>query len=489
MLLTLPVSMMSAMGCSASPPPADAARPDQPRAVETGPITIDGEFDDWSRSDSARADGRYVYLTFSPGAEPPQAIQAAPYTTRIRIDADANSSTGRAMARTIRPQAMAAQDQGVDLLIELSPGNGQGEIGIGADVHAYSPRGRASELGHTGVGFVCLPTYASDQYEVRLDRLADGATMLRSDGPVEFVVDQVDAAGEVLWSMTTSARLPKLAEATPVEARLPEKPEHGVRVMSANVLFSSPLQNPQAFRRLLAAVDPDVILYQEWFNTPRAQVQRWLGEHAGKGWMLHFPDEKAGVAIATKRPILARYDTVLPPSGQGRPARACAALIDTGAGELLAISVHLKCCGGADSEEDSTRIGQARTLNAFVREVHRQHPDARLVIGGDFNLVGSREPLDTLAQGLAADGRDLLAARPRVLGDTVSASWVDDKSRFGPGRLDWVLYDPALTRCEHALLLDTRTLGDESLRAMGLTREDSAASDHLPTVVDLVSVD
>lgn len=490
-MLVLQSCLFLGLGCQAGPVTAHeraSARPGPSGALADG-IVLDGEFDDWDQSDCAKSDGRYVYLTFSPGARPMQAIQAAPYTTRIRIDADANSSTGRAMARTIRPEAMAAQDQGVDLLIELSPKNELGSVGIGSKVTSYSARGRGQDIGHARVGFVCLPTYASEQYEVRLDRLADGAGMLRPTGPIEILVDQIDAKGDVLWSMSTTTKLPPVTEPVPMHAVLPPKPAKSVRVMSTNVLFSSPLQNPQAFRRLLAAVDPDVVLYQEWFNTPRGDVENWLKEYGGGGWGLHFPNEKSGVAIATRRPILARYDSVLPPSGQGRPSRACAALIDTQAGELLAISVHLKCCGSAGSEEDLTRIGQTKSLNAFVREVHKKHPRARLVIAGDFNLVGSRTPMDTLARGLAVDGGDLVAAHPLVLGDNTAVSWVDDKSRFSPGRLDWVLYDPSLTRCAHATLLDSRLLDDESLGAMGLDRDDSGASDHLPVIVDLVSVE
>jgi len=160
-------------------------------------------------------------------------------------------------------------------------------------------------------------------------------------------------------------------------------------------------------------------------------------------------------------------------------------LIGTDAGELLAISVHLKCCGSAGSDEDLTRIDQAKAINGFIDWVHEQHPDAMVVIAGDFNLVGSRTPLEVMARGLGVNGDDLDPAPARVFGDSTSVTWVDEKSRFGPGRLDWLLYDDSRSVLGGAFMLDTRVLSDGSLAVMGLERDDSKASDHLPMIVDL----
>ncbi len=459
---------------------------EQERAVPADRM-LDGSFTDWEDAERADADGRWVWLRFTPQTRPVQAIQAAAHTTRVRIDADMDPRTGAAIEypRT-GMEAIGVQPQGVDLLIEFSPRNEQGGIGIGAGVTRFDAGGDAIQIGHSDIGMACLPTYGSDAYELRIDRLAGESGVLPASGMIEVVVDQIDTDGKTLWWEKYVVELPE-RDAAPAlhDLSLPTKREGTVRVMSANVLFSSPLTKPDAFARLLGQTGPDVILYQEWFRTERGKVAGWLGEHAGEQWSLHFPDEQAGVAIATRHPIVARYDKVLPPSGEGRPARACAALINTDAGELLAISVHLKCCGGAGSEEDLTRIDQARAINAFVDWVHGQHPDAMVVIGGDFNLVGSRTPLEVMARGLGIGGDDLDAVGPAVLGDSTMVTWVDEKSRFSPGRLDWMLYDDSRSVLEHAFMIDTRVLSDASLEAMGLERGDSMASDHLPMLVDL----
>jgi len=448
------------------------------------PITLDGDFADWDQTNTAMADGRYIYIHFSPQGEPPHAIQAAPYTTRLRLNADDNDATGRSMS-TMSIEAAIQKPQGVDLLIELSPPNKLGSIGIGAQVTNYTKPDSPEQIGHAGLGFMCLPTFGSTQYEARLDRFASGAALLQMKGTVEFTIDQVDAAGAFLWSTTMRVELPDLAPVNTPIASIPTKPESSVRVMSANVLYSSPLENPGPFDRVLGAIDPDVILYQEWFKTESTKVNAWLKEYAGSDWTLHMPNDQAGVAIATRHPIVERYDSVIPSSGTGRPARAVAALIDTDAGELLAISIHLKCCGSAGSEEDNKRIAQAQAINSFVREVHQNHPQAKVVIAGDFNLVGSYIPMDTMADTLGMHGEDLSVVHAQQLGNQSMVTWNDEKSRFSPGRLDWMLIDESMSTAHNAFILDTRSLSMDALEELGLEADDSKASDHLPIVMDL----
>jgi len=64
-------------------------------------------------------------------------------------------------------------------------------------------------------------------------------------------------------------------------------------------------------------------------------------------------------------------------------------------------------------------------------------------------------------------------------------TWNDEKSRFSPGRLDWMLIDETKSKAVNAFVLDTRSLTDASLNLMKLQRDDSKASDHMPIVIDL----
>ena len=477
---------MNSGGCDAQVQralePQEQSSPDE---TQMG-IIIGGDTGEWTAINSGIADERYVYLHFSPRGGSITTLQAASLTTRIRIDTDLDPRTGRPMG-WMSLTADIQQPQGVDLLVELSPKNELGSLGIGSAVTRYDGSDlNGKSIGHAAIGFMFLPTYASSAYEVRIDRLAPGAEALTKSGLIEIVIDQVDVNDRFLWSTTMQVELPAIGTRTHSDATIPVKPAQSVRVMSANVLFSSPLENSDPFARVLGAIEPDVILYQEWFNTPIEDVQGWLNTHAGSGWNVHMPDSKAGVAIATRKKIIQTYDAVLPPSGEGRPARAAAALIETDMGELLAISVHLKCCGSAGSEEDIKRIEQAQAINGFVRSVRLKHPNAQVVIAGDFNLVGSREPLEVLAKNLGKKGGGLTASQPLHLGDSTMVTWNDEKSRFSPGRLDWMLYDDSMSDIADAFIVDTRVLSEQSLKDAGLDADDSKASDHLPIVIDLI---
>jgi endonuclease/exonuclease/phosphatase family metal-dependent hydrolase len=105
------------------------------------------------------------------------------------------------------------------------------------------------------------------------------------------------------------------------------------------------------------------------------------------------------------------------------------------------------------------------------------------IIGGDLNLVGTRGPLEILRDGLGSDGSDFAPASTGVIGDTAIYTWRDDRSYFGPGRLDWFVTGESTT--VQAFALDTRLIDADRLAMWGLYPDDSAVSDHLPVVVDL----
>ena len=107
------------------------------------------------------------------------------------------------------------------------------------------------------------------------------------------------------------------------------------------------------------------------------------------------------------------------------------------------------------------------------------------IIAGDFNLVGTRAPLDILRAGLDADGSELAVAQSGVLGDNAIYTWSDHKTEFPDGRLDYAVYSDASADLVDAFVLDGRRLGDKTLARLGLDRTDTGASDHLPLVVDL----
>lgn len=491
MITKLSLSMLLLLsGCAStqltSDEPSISQAPTTPPPVQ---IILDGELDDWYGQTGIRADNDEVFICFESFDES-QAIQAADFTTRIRIDADADSMTG--MRQMFNTKDLASGQpmmlsQGVDLTIDISPeGRDFGTLRGGSNTRLHTADS-TQRISHADVGFYFLPTHNSPRYEARLDR--SRMPLLQHDGPISIVVEHRAIGGEVLRTQVFNTTLPRYAPSKPINTPIAQAPKDGVRVMSTNVLYSTPLKDPEPFVRVLDAMNPDVVLYQEWFKTTKEDVLGWIDEHLGKDWSLIMSDDGSGVAIATKLKVIETISKPVVEHRGDRPSRVIAAVIEAHDEQLIVISLHLKCCGGAWSDEDNKRIMQASQIHDLVKELRNKYPDAGVVIGGDYNLVGSRVPLETMSKGIGRDGQDLVPVPTTCLGTQSMLTWTDADSSYTPGRLDWLLVDDRAWTPMSSWSLDTEHLSEQVLKDTGLKRDDSRATDHLPIFVDLVPAD
>jgi len=462
-----------------SAPAADAAvaavPPAQPRTIR-----IDGKFDDWPATAFLAADERYLYVRIALPAE--RNLQAASQPLAIAIDLQPE--------RTFVP----------DLRVVFAP---RATDGLGVAVEATGAAGTAG-IGHAAVDLVAAPTVAARAFELRVARDVRGRpdlTALFTRGAVRVQASTLRADGSPAWrSRAWQLELPpRDASAPPAQpsvATLPPAPPGGVRVVSWNVLLASPRKKPEPFARVLRALRPDVLLLQEWEDATDEELASWLDLHVpgAPAWTARTSDGW-GVAVAARGVLgdLVARRVERPAAAPAEARRADAALrlasgvIDGALGPLCVASLHLKCCGAAGSPQDLARRAEAQAVNAALHAARTAHDEAcLLVLGGDLNLVGSSEPLATLAAGLDAAGGALAAVESPVLGDGALYTWSQRWSRFSPGRLDYLLYDDGAAVLHASFVLDTRRLADDVLAAHGLERSDAAASDHLPLVLDLV---
>ncbi len=468
-------------GCSEPPP----VSPPTARVVasDVPAIVVDGVFDDWSAIGDGNAllmaDRDYIYARFLVEGEP-AAIQASSRTLAVMLDVDADPATGR--ARTVDDLPM-----GVDLEIAYSPREDDGSAGRGVEVVRYDADGGALRGSHDVAGAVLAPTYASRWYELRVERSAIGRGVGVAAGEVRGAVGRIGPSGELEgWSAISSTMAPEPRGGTAVaEVALPAKPDGAIRVVSWNVLRGKPREMTGPFARVLDALDPDVVLVQEWTVEGDKYLRGWfnalvptptddgvwsalMGEAWGVGVVSPWPTERVGGEVYAR--------------GGDRATRVVGGVVESPAGRIGVASVHLKCCGGANSREDRIRETEAQAINSML-DAAWGDVDVR-VVAGDLNLVGTRGPMDTLRRGLAADGSDLGVVRAEVLGDGAIYTWWEAGNDFGPGRLDYVLAGGATVA--QAFVLDTSRLGPVSLAEAGLDAGDTSASDHLPVVVDLV---
>ncbi len=485
-LLRLVASIaLAAAGCSRDAPAEAAGTAGPARAgapLDANGVVLDGKFDDWNGGAiGAVADGEFVWVH----ATLPEAInlQGAAFTTTLAFDLDGDASTGR-----------ADDGLGTDLEVTFSP-KAKEKAGLvnGIALHALGDGGRVREVKAAACGFEFAPTFAAKEYEFRLAR----RTTLGGDEDARFSrstkvrgrLAVADAAGASKYrSESFDVALPALAEPA-LEGEIPARAAGAVRIASWNVEKDSPEKNPAPFARVFRALDPDVVLVQEWQATP-AELTAWFTTNvpSTSPWNV-VSIEALGVAVVTRLPASAITTERLPQkevvAGHSTPMRYVAALVDSPLGPLVVASVHLKCCGALGTWEDECRKIEARAINDDLRRALVAHDGAHVVLAGDFNLVGTRDPLDLVREGLDADGSDLEPIETRVLGDRAISTWADAKSEFAPGRLDWSVASDSALEAKSAFVLDTALLPDRALAAAKLERGDSGATDHRTMVLDL----
>lgn len=311
------------------------------------------------------------------------------------------------------------------------------------------------------VDFRCLPTYASNRYELRLTLI----DMDSNDLKIDFAgSDSLDEPMSVTDTITES-RQPQTFVAS--------KPNDVFRVANLNTLHGG-LGNEErgpAQHRLLAHVDADVYAFQEEWKEPEfdaaiPKLSEALGVSVNTLWY-------GGCALVSRHPIEQVPMTL---------DRAVAGLLTLDNNQhIVVISVHFKSRGYLGSSEDSKRIQQAEQIVGELKKMRNGDfgdaaKNANVVVVGDYNLVGSGIPL----QKFVDTGLQELVCKNPATGE--AATWRDPKvGSFWPGRLDLLCYSGKLNPTQ-AVVFNSSTLPSEQLG--NLQKEDSLASDHLMLIGD-----
>ncbi len=273
------------------------------------------------------------------------------------------------------------------------------------------------------------------------------------------------------------------------------EPQHGriargepgdVRAVTWNVFNGAIFRNPEPFVRVARALDADIICFQEiGSNTDGGQLESWLNQHlpTNFGWEVRVKPEQ-GVAVASRLSAVP-VESLSGMDGPDAPhVRAASMLVAAADRRVLVTSVHLKCCGRAGDSSDQKRVKEADAIRRLLRAAQYDLQPSGLLVMGDFNLVGSYEPMQIVTFQNDLDASDLLIADPYVRGDATNTTWRDPQQPFLPARLDYAVISDAVFRITQAFVLDTERLSESELARLGLQADDARASDHLPLVVD-----
>jgi endonuclease/exonuclease/phosphatase family metal-dependent hydrolase len=444
-------------------------------------LAVDGLVHDWTTTGFAAADERYLYLRF-PALEE-ISLRRHDFPIRILLDLDGDTA-GTGEDRY--------SEAGVDFEIVFSALPEERTHRWDPEVYAYLP-GRVN-LSPEEIGLAMAPTHASRWFEVRLSRdlMHVMNSQLHTTGILELSVFE-DRGNSAVLLARESIRTGPVTETTALaQADLPGKPADGLRILALNTLWGSQLEDPEPFGRLLRAMDADVYLLQEWSRERISdlEVQAWFRENvdATAAWTASVAGTAgswSGTMVITPHPMTGETprSTPVDTGGWDFPARFAAGLIETPIGTVLAGSVHLKASGAVQTPEDERRLAEADAVNRILVGMKSAAQPDHVILGGDFNLTGTTRVMDISTRMLDNDGSLLTIAQAAVLGDE------DLFYTFGisglRSRLDYITYSDNSLEVVDAFVLDTAILDPSSLEAMGLQGDDSAATDHLPVVLDL----
>lgn len=452
------------------------------------PIVLDGRFTDWTHVPLAAIDAP----TDSEGAFDISHVHATSRDSTLYV----RFNTGR----TLNLQA-GYEDEGT--LVWTFTAQSGASLSIDMRARTLFLDGDPDDtISHADVGYIAAPTAASEEFEFKVDLapigVAKGDTVTvgvaGSDFIAPFECPLVDFDVAV-------KRLPT-PESPP--------PTGVVRIANLNVLRGG-LTDParrERMTRLLASADADVYTFQEQWNTAPSVIAQAMNEMlplAGGSW--HVVASGDGTAIASRRPMVEAVSPIDLKS-------ATVGVIDVGGMPLVVVSLHLKCCGFAGSNEDLLRLDAMRTLRQFIDERFGTGPEApSVIVAGDWNLVGSPTPLISAGPGTPElrphwphpgethkearieewrrrqheRGLELTPLEMRHVDSIGMHTWRDGGSSFPPGRLDYIAVDAPRWTVMGSWVIDAAELQEGERKAMGLQAQDSTVSDHLLMIADFAT--
>jgi endonuclease/exonuclease/phosphatase family metal-dependent hydrolase len=295
--------------------------------------------------------------------------------------------------------------------------------------------------------------------------------------------------------------------------------------VKVNSVFPPDGQRRDSFRRIVKAVEPDVICLQEIFDPHKDKaaelaglVDRYLPLPQGQSWHILSASDNA---IFSRFPLRhTRRELAVPfalPKFRDYHFGHAMCLVDVPDDlcqrDFYFVAMHNKSRGG----EENVRLRQRHSdaIVSVLRELRLSQGENRIadrtpiLIVGDLNVLAV-EPADpahhltTLLTGniwdesvfgadfpLDWDGSPVVEAKPRHNARAKEFyTWREDDTPFPPGALDRILYTDSVLVLNHSFVLNTTEMTADELTASGLLNSDVLLGgavgnyDHLPMVAD-----
>lgn len=453
-------------------------------SAQTERILLDGYFQDWEQTGTAfndsKNDGKfgfdynqlkifnddnYLYINFDLGLE----INLQETNDVVfYLDADDNPATGYVF-----------DGIGAEMIFRFGERKGT----FYRNTSTYNVK-------HSDIGLVTLPSVSSDKFELCIRKNASvSGFQLFSGNSMRMILTQdvpngdkfPDGPGGITYSWHQNQFVPLPAYSIKKVA------DTDFRIMTQNVLTDDLFSKTSYFNRLINAIQPDIIAFQEIYDHTAAQTRELIQQFTGGTW--YAQKQGTDIILVSRYPILESHFI----SGNG------AFLVETNEGKILVVNAHLPCC-----DNDSGRQDEVDAIMAFIRDAKYGNSSLQLdqntpiIITGDMNFVGKSRQLRTYLEGDIQNeftyGADFLpdwdntTLKDAVLYATASpiaVTWSSSGSSYFPGRLDYMIYTDAVLNRLNGFALQTANLPQDSLNAyLVLANDSNNASDHFAVVAD-----
>ena len=413
---------------------------------------------------------------------------------------------------SLSPEMKLLENNLITLYIDGDNNSGTGVLvnGIGAELRwdfglrmGQFYKSVTTSIGCPDIQYRSLPTVTDTTYEIAIGRTVtpNGLDLLFSSPSIKIFFRDNESNGD--WMPNNGESFEYTFDDTPtppvdiIEINK-ENPAY-LRVMNYNVLNDG-LTDPgrqEYYIRLLQAIQPDIIGFNELWNSTASQVQTLLDNILPLDNNVSWNTVKldGGNVTASKYPIIQSW-LVFPGS------RITASLIDLPLEfdhDILVINAHYSCCSA-----DVNRQQQVDATVSFILDAKSQggvldlQLNTPFMIFGDLNLVGFRQQLTTLVSGEIVntqmfgngappdwDNTELEDVIAQQTDKRTAYTWRNDFSSFPPGRLDFQIYSNSAMNLEKSFVIQTEVMSPARLAQYGLQQFDTRnASDHLPKVSD-----
>lgn len=457
-------------------------------------VVVDGDTSEWPAEENMYLydDPHFIYAKFDLNQRRTLHRGGGPVVLALDIDNDLETGSKLNITR------------GVDLEIEFNPVHEVlDELRPSIKARFYTTDGVITEVTPYDLRLFVLPLHTSREFELRFSRFpafdAAGMTVkgYLSKGRMRGILLERTRQG-LLEERTElgELRLDPRADAPPPvgEFVIPEKPEGSVRFVSWNMLWSEPIRTPAPYARVLKAINPDVVMIQEWRRraTDPGTIVKWFEDYVDSNarWTAVVSHGQGVVTVVKADPSLVstRWSRLFAdPRNKDAtlPIRQVASAIDFPLAPVNVFNLHLTEGGYFQSSEDDMRLLEAGVVNMLIQKLDERHPAALTVAGGSLFIEGNPKVLERLLTDTDPEGGTLVPAPLMVLGDDIPYTFGRPREGSSLRRIDYLFYNQRNATVKNAFVLDATRFTPEALARYGIDPQDTEVSQHLPMVLDL----